>query len=54
MRQWICLNCGYIYRQELGDPDGGVPPGTAWEDVPDDWRCPDCTASKSDFDMMEI
>ena len=38
----------------LGDPDEGIAPGTAWEDIPEDWYCPDCGASKEDFEMVEI
>lgn len=41
--------CGYVYDPELGDPDGGIPPGTAFEDIPDDWRCPVCGATKESF-----
>lgn len=50
----MCLNCGWIYEEEIGDPPGGIPAGTAWEDIPDDWKCPDCGAAKSEFDMVEI
>jgi rubredoxin len=39
-----------VYDPELGDPDNGVEPGTKWEDVPDDWECPVCGASKDDFE----
>ena len=53
-RKWMCANCGYIYDQTKGDPDGGIAPGTAWEDVPEDWRCPDCGAAKEDFEMVEL
>jgi rubredoxin len=53
-RKWMCANCGYIYEQDKGDPSGGIAPGTAWEDIPDDWRCPDCGASKDDFEMVEM
>jgi len=53
-KQWMCLNCGYIYRQELGDPESGVAQGTPWEKVPDTWKCPDCASPKNDFDMVEI
>jgi rubredoxin len=53
-RRWICVNCGYIYDQAKGDPDGGVAPGTAWEDIPEHWRCPDCGAEKADFEMVEL
>ncbi|NLB84575.1 MAG: rubredoxin [Acholeplasmataceae bacterium] len=48
MAKWECV-CGYIYDPELGDPDNGVEPGTAWEDVPEDWLCPDCGLDKSFF-----
>ncbi|MGK6312277.1 rubredoxin [Neorhizobium sp. DT-125] len=54
MRIWECVLCGYRYDEALGDPDGGVPPGTRWEDVPDDWICPDCGASKHQFDMKVV
>ena len=54
MKQWMCMNCGWIYEQEKGDPFGGIEPGTAWEDVPDDWKCPDCGSLKAEFDMVEI
>lgn len=54
MKEWMCLNCGWVYYQEKGDPDGGIAPGTAWEDVPDDWKCPDCGLGKSEFEMVEM
>lgn len=53
-RKWMCANCGYVYDQEKGDPEGRIAPGTSWEEIPDDWKCPDCGASKSDFEMVEI
>lgn len=53
-RKWMCANCGYIYEQQKGDPDGGITPGTPWEDIPEDWKCPDCGAAKSDFEMVEL
>lgn len=46
---WICAACAAIYDPREGDPDGGIPPGTAFEGVPDTWRCPVCGARKSDF-----
>lgn len=52
-RQYICYVCGYIYDEANGDPDGGLPPGTRYEDIPDDWACPDCGVSKSDFVPLE-
>jgi rubredoxin len=37
-----------------GDPDGMLPPGTRWADIPDDWVCPSCGTAKAEFDMIEI
>lgn len=54
MRKWECTVCGYIYDEALGDPDHGLAPGTRWEDVPDDWLCPDCSTAKSEFDMVPL
>lgn len=45
---YVCP-CGYVYDPDLGDPDNGIAPGTAWEDVPEDWTCPVCGASKKNF-----
>jgi len=50
MEKWVCAICGYVYDPAQGDPDNGVDPGTAWEDVPSDWLCPVCGASKDDFE----
>jgi rubredoxin len=50
MDRYVCTICGYVYDPEQGDPDNGVAPGTKWEDVPDDWECPVCGASKDDFE----
>jgi flavin reductase (DIM6/NTAB) family NADH-FMN oxidoreductase RutF/rubredoxin len=47
--KWECTVCGYVYDPAVGDPDGGIKPGTAFEDIPDDWTCPVCGASKSEF-----
>ncbi|MEX0374430.1 FAD-dependent oxidoreductase [Spiribacter pallidus] len=52
-RQYICVVCGYIYDEREGDPEGGLPPGTRFEDIPDDWVCPDCGVSKADFVPLE-
>jgi flavin reductase (DIM6/NTAB) family NADH-FMN oxidoreductase RutF/rubredoxin len=53
MVKYQCSVCGYIYDPELGDPDGGIKPGTPFEEIPDDWVCPICGAAKSDFERME-
>ena len=50
MQQYECTVCGYIYDPAIGDPDNGFPPGTAFEDLPDDWLCPDCGAEKDWFE----
>ncbi|MBF0095398.1 MAG: rubredoxin [Alphaproteobacteria bacterium] len=48
---WVCNACGWIYDSHVGDPDGGIRPGTAWADIPDDWVCPVCGVGKFDFTM---
>ena len=53
-RKYMCVVCGYIYDEEQGDPEAGLAPGTRWEDVPLTWSCPDCGATKEDFEMVEI
>lgn len=53
-KKWQCQTCGYIYDEEAGAPDEGIEPGTRWEDVPDDWICPECGTPKEDFEMVEI
>jgi len=52
-RRWLCIVCGFIYDEAKGDPDGGLPPGTRYEDIPDDWECPDCGVRKADFVLLE-
>lgn len=49
MNFWECITCGYIYDPKTGDPEHGVPPGTAFEAVPDTWKCPICDAEKAAF-----
>lgn len=44
-----CMRCGFVYAEEDGLPQDGIAPGTRWEDVPEEWTCPDCFAAKSDF-----
>lgn len=52
-RRYLCFYCGTVYDEALGAPDDGIPPGTLWEDVPDDWVCPECAAGKADFMLDE-
>jgi flavin reductase (DIM6/NTAB) family NADH-FMN oxidoreductase RutF/rubredoxin len=53
MAKYKCSVCGYIYDPELGDPDGGIKPGTPFDEIPDDWVCPVCGASKDQFEKIE-
>jgi rubredoxin-NAD+ reductase len=52
-KSYLCLACGWVYDPSQGDPDGGIPPGTPWEEIPDDWMCPVCGAGKADFEPVE-
>ena len=52
MKRWRCTICGHIYDPAEGDPDTGVPPGTLFENLPESWVCPDCGATKQDFEEM--
>ena len=53
MQKWQCLVCSFIYDEELGLPEEGIAPGTRWDELPDDWICPDCGVGKEDFGMIE-
>ena len=47
--KYTCSSCGYVYDPDIGDPDGRIAPGTAFEDLPDDWVCPVCGVGKDQF-----
>ena len=53
MKKYKCTLCEYVYDPEVGDPDGEIEPGTAIEDLPDDWLCPVCGAGKADFEELK-
>ena len=53
MKKYICDTCGWVYDPEVGDPEGGIAAGTAFEDIPDDWVCPLCGVGKEDFSVVE-
>ncbi|VVE50513.1 Rubredoxin-1 [Pandoraea iniqua] len=53
-RQWVCVICGWIYDEATGYPEDGIAPGTRWEEVPEDWRCPLCDVGKEDFAMVQF
>ena len=54
MKTYLCLICGVVYDEAKGWPEEGIEPGTLWQDVPDSWTCPDCGATKQDFDMVAV
>ena len=53
MKKYKCEVCGYIYDPQLGDPDNGIEPGTAFEDLPEDWGCPLCQEGKEVFEPID-
>ena len=53
MKKWICTVCGYVYDPAVGDPGSGIKPGTAFEDLPEDWVCPACGVAKDMFEASE-
>lgn len=54
MTRWKCRKCSYAYDPALGDPEGGIPPGTPFHRIPDSWRCPVCGATKADFYELAV
>jgi len=52
-KKYCCITCGLIYDEALGFPEEGISAGTRFSDIPDDWTCPDCSASKLDFILEE-
>ena len=54
MRKWQCIVCGFIYDEAKGLDSEGIAAGTLWEDIPDDWCCPECGMAKADFEMIEV
>jgi rubredoxin len=52
MTKYVCTVCDYVYDPEVGDPDNGIAPGTAFEDLPDDWVCPECGVEKEEFEAV--
>lgn len=53
MDKYVCAVCGYIYDPAVGDPDNGIEPGTAFEDLPEDWLCPLCGVGKDEFSKVD-
>ena len=52
MDKYRCTICGYLYDPKEGDPEGSIKPGTAFEDIPEDWQCPQCHAPKDLFEKI--
>ncbi len=50
--KYKCKICGHIYDPEIGDPDSGIAPGTHFEDISDDWKCPICFVTKKDYEPI--
>ena len=53
MKKYVCTVFGWVYVPAVGYPEGGIAPGTAFEDIPDDWVCPLCGVGKDDFEVQE-
>jgi len=52
-KRYICRVCNWVYDPKVGDPDGGIEPGTEFEDIDDSWTCPECGVGKEDFELIE-
>ena len=52
MAKYVCELCGYVYDPTVGDPDNGIAPGTEFDELPEDWVCPLCGATKEDFEKV--
>ncbi len=53
MKRYECPDCGYIYDPEIGDEENGIAVGTSFDDLPEDWVCPDCGLGKEDFEVID-
>lgn len=54
MKTFMCLICSFVYDEEVGEAESGLAAGTRWDDVPHEWRCPECGAGKEDFQMVDV
>ena len=54
MRRYMCAICGFVYDEEKGLPEEGIAPKTQWDEIPQDWVCPECGARKEDFEMIVV
>jgi rubredoxin len=53
MSRFRCRFCSHVYDEKLGDPDSGIAPGTRFEDIPSEWLCPECGATKADYEPID-
>ncbi len=53
-RTYMCVICSFVYDEARGLPEEGIPSNTMWDDVPLNWKCPECGAGKEDFEMVEV
>ena len=54
MNTYLCIVCGFVYDESAGRPEDGIPAGTLWSAVAEDWACPECGVAKSDFEMVVL
>jgi len=54
MKTYVCIVCGFIYDEATGRPEDGIAPGTRWDQIPQDWACPECGVAKSDFEAVAV
>jgi rubredoxin-NAD+ reductase len=54
LKKWLCVVCGFVYDEAKGLPHDGIAAGTRWENIPDNWTCPDCGMSKASFKMIPL
>jgi Rubredoxin len=52
MKKYVCTVCNWVYDEEKGDPDNGIAPGTSWDDLPEDYVCPECGVGRDMFEPM--
>lgn len=53
MKKYICNVCGWIYDPSIGVPEAGIAPGTPFEELPEDFECPNCGATKQEFSAID-
>lgn len=54
MKRYMCVVCGFVYDEAEGSPEHGIPPGTRFDDLPLNWKCPECGAGKEEFEVVDL